>query len=317
MKKKHPLPLVSIIIPVYNGEKLLENCIHRLLNQSYPANRIEIVVVDNLSRDNTGKIAESLPVLLCSCSVPGPAAARNTGIKASSGEILLFIDCDCLAHPDLVSNHVKRHQELENNPEDEWIKLVGGGISGLNKNYWSKCDDFASWFNNHPGAAPRLEYFCLPTANLSIKREVFNAVGYFDEELRFGEDLAFCLKALDNKFGIYFDPSASVQHINRTRLKDIISHQKDWGTGDLMLYKKGILEAPGGFAFFLFMLYYPLLIMFEPLVFSLIARRFSILLYAPFVMFSKLVFALKVTGGLLKQKLKNKKSLAKHYQDEG
>lgn len=88
---------ISIIVPVYNSEKYIEKCLKSLLNQTYK--NIEILIVDNNSTDSTANICheyvlKNKNIKYLFCEIKGASAARNFGIKNSSGEFIYFIDAD-------------------------------------------------------------------------------------------------------------------------------------------------------------------------------------------------------------------------------
>jgi len=86
-------PLVTVIIPAYNGEKYIESCIKNMLHQSYK--NIEIIVINDGSTDNTENLAKQFPVKIISkIRNEGLSAARNSGIEASLGEYIHFMDVD-------------------------------------------------------------------------------------------------------------------------------------------------------------------------------------------------------------------------------
>ena len=110
-------PKVSIIIPAYNGADLLGEAIQSVLDQTYP--HFELIVVDDLSPDPTaeivGRFDDSRLVYLRHEENQGAVAARETGIKASSGNIIAFLDQDDLYHPDKLEIHVEfllKHPEV-------------------------------------------------------------------------------------------------------------------------------------------------------------------------------------------------------------
>lgn len=100
------LPLISIVIPVYNAEKYLERCVCSALSQTYP--NLEILLVDNGSIDKSGKICDDFAKQDRRIKVihmeknEGPGGARNCGINASSGEYIAFMDSDDEADPDYI-----------------------------------------------------------------------------------------------------------------------------------------------------------------------------------------------------------------------
>jgi cellulose synthase/poly-beta-1,6-N-acetylglucosamine synthase-like glycosyltransferase len=86
---------VSVIIPARNAAHTLADCLLALRAQSYPRDRFEVIVVDDGSADPTAAVAARLRAKVISIPPSGPAAARNRGVEASRGDILLFTDADC------------------------------------------------------------------------------------------------------------------------------------------------------------------------------------------------------------------------------
>jgi glycosyltransferase involved in cell wall biosynthesis len=91
----------SVIIPAYNAEELLPECLRSLSDQTIPRDQYEVIVVDDGSTDGTAGVAGSFPgVRVISQKNQGPAAARNLGAKESKGEFILFTDSDCVPERD-------------------------------------------------------------------------------------------------------------------------------------------------------------------------------------------------------------------------
>ena len=92
---------ISVIVPVYNASAWLGDCLDALLRQDFPSDHFEVIAVDNLSSDNSMAVARRRRgVRLLSEKSPGAYAARNQGIRAACGELVAFIDADCVACPD-------------------------------------------------------------------------------------------------------------------------------------------------------------------------------------------------------------------------
>lgn len=100
---------VSIIIPAYNEEKYLAATIEAALNQSHPD--FEVIIVDNASTDRTAEIARSFPVKLVHEANQGTQWARERGRLEASGEILAYLDADCLPDKDWLARGVERFDE--------------------------------------------------------------------------------------------------------------------------------------------------------------------------------------------------------------
>lgn len=98
-------PLVSVIIPVYNGEQYIAECIEQILNQSYK--NLEIIVINDGSTDKTSQIAKSYPVKLIEfLQNRGNSVGKNAGMNAAKGELIHFMDMDDAINPDFYKNMV-------------------------------------------------------------------------------------------------------------------------------------------------------------------------------------------------------------------
>ena len=168
------LPLVTVIVPVYNQEKYIAQCINSLLNQDYPPEKQEIIVVDNNSEDNTPqilKVYREKGVKILEESKRGPAATRNKGIKESKGEIIAFIDADCEASPSWLKCLVKG---LRENKAD-----AVAGISSFcgKKGYVAKVLEkrgFDSLMRNFSESHKWIGW--APTRNFAVKKEILKTL---------------------------------------------------------------------------------------------------------------------------------------------
>ncbi len=105
---------VSVVIPAYNSETTLTECLSALEDQTIPRNRYEVIVVDDGSTDNTPDVARSFhDVLLVQQTNKGPASARNTGASVASSELLLFTDADCVPSKDWIDKMLQPFDDPE------------------------------------------------------------------------------------------------------------------------------------------------------------------------------------------------------------
>ncbi len=96
-----PVPLVSVVIPCYNQAAYLGEAVGSVLRQTHP--RVEVIVVDDGSKDAPGRVTDGhVGVRLIRQTNQGPAAARNTGLRASTGQYLVFLDADDRLLPDAI-----------------------------------------------------------------------------------------------------------------------------------------------------------------------------------------------------------------------
>ena len=104
MSMENTLPQISMIVPVYNQEKYLEQCLESLVHQTYE--NIEIIVVDDGSTDGSAEICRRYAsqydsIKVCRQENAGVSAARMTGIAASGGQYIMFVDSDDWVEPDI------------------------------------------------------------------------------------------------------------------------------------------------------------------------------------------------------------------------
>ncbi len=312
MNQLFSYPEVSIIVPVYNAERYLRQCIDYLLNQKYPHKKIELIMVDNCSTDGSKEIIRAeKKIKYVYCERRGPSAARNEGIKHATGQIILLIDADCLADPELLLRHVKSHFYFQ--MVDPSVKLIGGGIGGKNKNYWALCDDYCSWHSNHPDLESRY-VSSYPTANLSFLREIVDDLR-FDEELFSGEDYDFCIRATRKGYRIFFKPEAKVYHHNRASLNEFMKHSKNWTISEYKLRKKGIITVKNSLTF---VYIYIALITFASMLKNILSnslktRRYTVFFCLPFIIVNKAYLCYN----LFKADLKFKNTCKKLVLDVG
>lgn len=106
------MPKFSIIVPVYNVEEYIDDCLKSIFNQSFKD--FEVIVVNDGTKDNSMDIVKNYDVKVINQENAGLSAARNTGVKSSTGEYLLFVDSDDYIEKDLLKNI---NNNLKDNPD--------------------------------------------------------------------------------------------------------------------------------------------------------------------------------------------------------
>jgi mycofactocin system glycosyltransferase len=228
------LPQVSIIIPVKDRPSDLRHCLESLAALDYPKERLEIIVVDDGSSDNTPQVALELGArLLHSGAIGGgPAAARNRGAQAASGEILAFIDSDCIASPQWL-------RELLPAFSAPPVAAVGGWVDGMHSSvpldrYEAVMSSLNLGRRAMSGGAGG-DTFYLPSCNLLLRRDAFVRAGGFRAELQVGEDVDLTWRLRDAGRSIVYLPQGSVCHAHRSRLWPFMKRRFDYGTSEGML----------------------------------------------------------------------------------
>jgi len=148
-----------------------------------------------------------------------PAKARNIGVSLSTGEIIIFLDADCIVSSQWLVNILK-------NFDDPETSVVGGGVAFCQDNFITLCDNIAT-FHEYISSLPRGQKEQLPSLNLAMRREVIDKVGLFNEAYPYpaGEDAEFTTRIRLNGFPLLFDPEAFIFHKpQRRHLKDLYEH---------------------------------------------------------------------------------------------
>jgi glycosyltransferase involved in cell wall biosynthesis len=167
------LPLVSVITPVYNGERFLEAALKSLFAQGYAA--FESIVVDDGSTDKTADIARSFPkITYIHQENQGRAAACNTGAAAARGELIAWLDSDDLLPTDKLSIQAGY---LADNP----------GVGGVLGKQTVMLEDFDApqWMKEEAERSVSSE---VPFVSLMVRAEALAAAGGFDPSFRYAED---------------------------------------------------------------------------------------------------------------------------------
>ena len=236
-----PIFKVSVVIPIYNGETDLPELIKCLYQQTYPASKVEYLLVDNNSSDRTPEIIETaikeakikgIKILhLSEPKIQSSYAARNQGIKASQAEIIAFTDVDC-------------------RPESTWLEkliipftdtrvgIVVGEVLGLSgKTLLEK-------YAEHYGVMSQkfvLEHPFCPygqTANLAIRKQAFVDVGLFRSHLTTGGDADICWRILrETNWKIEFAPQGIIRHRHRQNFTELHSQWRRYGRSNRYLHQ--------------------------------------------------------------------------------
>lgn len=223
-------PVLSIIVPAHNAAQTLGDCLEALHHQTVPRETYEVIVVDDGSMDVTQDVAADWGIKIMSQSRQGPAAARNTGVRAAQGEIVLFIDADCV-------------------PATDWLeRLVAplgmDGVVGVAGHVQTQ----------QVGAIPRyiqLEYDVrydriarskcvdfLSSATAAYWRSVFEAVEGFDAALYAAEDTELSFRLAEAGYKLAFEPAAIVYHRHPQTAIDYLRRKFHYGYWRAKVYHR-------------------------------------------------------------------------------
>lgn len=199
-------PLVDVVIPHLDDAERLAECLALLGEQSYPAERFRVIVVDNGSQRPLDALIARFPgVVLAEEAEKGCGSARNRGAALSTGDVLAFTDSDCRPDRDWLTNGVRR---LTHHQAD----IVGGGIAVFAADEARPTDAelFDKVFGFEQERYVRRKSFAAG-ANIMVPRSVFAAVGPFRNG-QLPEDLEWGRRAAAMGFRIGFAADAVIRH---------------------------------------------------------------------------------------------------------
>jgi GT2 family glycosyltransferase len=223
------LPTASIVICSYNGASTVESCLRSMEKLRYPTD-YEVIFVDDGSTDGTQKILEKFPwVRNIKQKNMGLSYARNVGMEAAKGEIVLYTDSDCEA-------------------DQDWLYYIGlamarGGYVGMGGP--NLIPDEGSWVADCVGLSPGgpthvmiddREAEHVPGCNMAFFKWALKQVNGFDPQFRkAGDDVDVIWRLQDLGYAIGFAPAAQVWHYRRNTVKAYLKQQRGYGEAEAML----------------------------------------------------------------------------------
>ena len=221
---------ISVVVCTYNGSRTLGETLSHLQNLKYAD--YEIIVVNDGSRDDCATIASKFGVRLISTENRGLSSARNTGMEAANGEIVVYIDDD--AYPDL-----------------DWLTYLAATFRSTNHaavggpNIAPPGDgDIAESVVNAPGGPVHVllsdtEAEHIPGCNMAFRKSCLQAIGGFDPEFRMaGDDVDVCWRIHQRGWTIGFNPAAIVWHHRRNSVRAYWKQQQGYGKAEALLERK-------------------------------------------------------------------------------
>lgn len=202
--------LISLIVPIYNAEKYIRNCVESILDQSFTD--FELLLIDDGSSDDSLQIIQDFEqkdsrIKVFSHSNSGVSFTRNFGIKKSKGDFLLFIDADDWVEKDFIQDFVDAYS---GNPEELLVAdLIRNGIPKTG--YETQSFDL----KNHANEFIKYKRFLHnggPCAKFFNRKILMDNQIFFNEKLTYGEDLVFLINYLQRIKQIQFLNSAKYHY---------------------------------------------------------------------------------------------------------
>jgi len=222
---------ISVVIIAKAAQDSIRYTLDSLRGQSRKPDEI-LVVVPSMD-DGTVLTAREygVPVEMDPNDTRG--SARAVGVTKTKGDIVVFIDAECIAHPEWI-------KVLETVYLDKKEVLIQGGPIHRTLNLKN-----ASMTKTLPPCYPLRYVNFVPTANLSFRRKVVEIAGNFNERLHEGEDLEFCIRVRAHKIPIALNPAAIVLHLDKTT-GSLVKRYANYGRSRakvLFIHKRSVLPA--------------------------------------------------------------------------
>jgi GT2 family glycosyltransferase len=223
-------PRMSVVVCSYNGESTIRDTLEATTRLAYPD--YEVIVVDDGSSDRTASIAGEYPVRLIRTENQGLSAARNVGLAAATGEIVVYTDDDAYPDPDWLTYFAFAFEDTD-------AAAVGG------PNLLPQEDGPMAACVYHAPGGPAHVLLCdreaehVPGCNLAIRRERLEEIGGFDTRFRVaGDDVDVCWRLREKGWFLGFHPAACVFHHRRSSLMAYWRQQVNYGRAETMLERK-------------------------------------------------------------------------------
>jgi cellulose synthase/poly-beta-1,6-N-acetylglucosamine synthase-like glycosyltransferase len=316
--------MVSIIIPAYNAEKTIKQCLESIMNQDY-ADDYEVIVVDDGSTDSTPRIvSEFSKVRLIRQKNAGPAFARNKGALGAKGEIILFTDSDCIPGPSWISEMLKPFSE--NNE-----------VVGVKGSYKTRQKEIIARFvqleyedkYNYMLKSDYIDF--IDTYSAGFKKTVFIEMNGYNTEfpVACAEDIELSYRISSRGYKMVFNPNTIVYHTHPSRLPDYLKKKYKFAYWRMLAVKKNpkklikdshtpqlmklqLLFPPvifinillslisGKFVFILFLMLLLFVLTVIPFAFQAIKKDLTVGLLSPFFLFLRASSQfLGISGGIL------------------
>jgi cellulose synthase/poly-beta-1,6-N-acetylglucosamine synthase-like glycosyltransferase len=228
IREEDSLPGVSIIVPTFNSESTIDECLRSILELDYPKQSLEVIVIDGGSTDATTERAKAYPVKLVYSQL-NPPAAYNLVLKTVENEVIGLVDSDAKVEKSWLRKLVKHLDDPK-----------AAGASGTVET-WNRDKlvprvigyELSSRYRRLPNTVERVA-----TMNLLLKKKVIMEIGGFDEALPTQYDTDIGARLAEAGYRIAFDSEAICYHFHRPTLRTFFKQQYKYGQNTWKLYLK-------------------------------------------------------------------------------
>lgn len=196
---------VSVIVPAFNAESTIANCVAAIRNQSFDK-PYEVIVIDDGSTDATAERARAAGARVISTTRCRPAAARNTGIRAASGSIICCTDADCIPRSDWLC-------EITRPFEDQTVVACKGTYTTRQREIVARFVQL-EYEDKYDLLRQQANIDFIDTYSAAYRRDILLANGGFDEKFLYLEDQELSFRLAARAYPMVFQESAVVEHLH-------------------------------------------------------------------------------------------------------
>lgn len=229
--------IVSVVVPTYNRCDRLRRVLGALAVQTLPRHSFEVIVVSDGSTDGTDEYLCSgqTPLEVVSVTQPnsGPGPARNAGVERARGDLVVFVDDDVVAEPDLVEQHVRSHEQ------DGGPLVVMGPMltpADFTPTAWIRWeqDKLEQQYDAMKRGDWQATFRQFYTGNASLPRALVHEVGGFDGRFRRAEDVELSYRLHEAGCRFEFNPNAVGWHYAERSFESWLSNARAYGVNDVV-----------------------------------------------------------------------------------
>jgi GT2 family glycosyltransferase len=223
-------PHVSVVLCSFNGGRTIGECLRGLEELEYPS--YEVIVIDDGSSDDTAAIARGFDCRVISTEQRGLSNARNTGLKAATGEIVAYLDDDAYPDPQWLTYLAATFKSTEH------AGIGGPNIAPPGDGFVAEAVDRSPGNPTHVLLTDR-EAEHIPGCNMAFRKECLEAIGGFDPFYQVaGDDVDVCWRLRQEGWTLGYSPAAMVWHHRRKSIRAYWKQQIGYGKAEALLESK-------------------------------------------------------------------------------
>jgi len=239
MEKKYRL--YSVIVPSYNRKEEIRELLESLRQLDFPRDRVEVIIADDGSTDNTAELVESFrekfpfPLKFYHQQNKGPGAARNMGMQKATGDFFIFVDSDCTVPSHWLKQidlELHKHQADAFGGPDSFREDFPPLLKAINYSMTSFIT--TGGLRGHKGK--KLAKYYPRSFNMGLSRKLQKKIGGFGS-LRHGQDIEFSNRIIKSGAKVIYVGEAPAFHKRRTSIRKFFRQVFNWGVARINLYK--------------------------------------------------------------------------------